>query len=188
MLKSFLKIAPFLFICKFAFAQSTGIKVLIVDSISKRAVPFANVLVEQRDRQIGGTTTDLEGNADIKPLDPGLYKVRIIYEGYKVRIIENYKVFIDSMSQLTVSMVRVIDTVNPLPVWASKDTATFDLAPERQFDEGERVIYPSDEINIGRCWMSGTFYKGDIERLPSDNLKYIQDFFPLSKLNGSYIR
>ncbi len=53
-------------------AQNTGIKVHVFDNTTKLALPFANVIVEQGDRQIAGTTTDVDGYAEIKPLEPEL--------------------------------------------------------------------------------------------------------------------
>jgi hypothetical protein len=66
-----------------AFAQSTGsIIVNITDSVTKGTLPFVNVLVTRSGEQMGVGTTDLDGNAEIKPLDPGQYDVKVVYVGY----------------------------------------------------------------------------------------------------------
>ena len=64
-------------------AQNVGIKVHVIDKTTKAALPFANVVVEQGDRQVGGTITDLDGYAELKPLDPGTYNIKAIYQQYK---------------------------------------------------------------------------------------------------------
>lgn len=68
-----------------AFAQnSTGaIKVLLKDKSNNEAIPFANVVVYQNGVQVGVGTTNMDGEAVVKPLSPGKYDVKGVYVGYQ---------------------------------------------------------------------------------------------------------
>ena len=55
----------------------------ITDSQTKEPLPFVNVIVEQNGQQMGGATTDINGNYQIKPLSPGAYDIRASFMGYK---------------------------------------------------------------------------------------------------------
>ena len=75
-------IALFALISSFAFAQTGTLKGVITDAMSGEPIPFANVIAEKNGNQIGGTTTDFDGNYTIKPLEPGNYVVKATFVGY----------------------------------------------------------------------------------------------------------
>jgi hypothetical protein len=64
------------------YAQGT-LTGTITDSQTKEPLPFVNVIVEQNGQQMGGATTDINGNYQIKPLSPGSYDIRASFMGYK---------------------------------------------------------------------------------------------------------
>ena len=66
----------------FAFAQTGSLKGVITDAMTGEPVPFANIVAEKDGNQIGGTTTDFDGNYTIKPLVPGNYTVKATFVGY----------------------------------------------------------------------------------------------------------
>ena len=72
----------FALITTFAFAQTGTLKGVITDAMSGESIPFANVVAERNGNQIGGTTTDFDGNYTIKPLEPGSYTVKATFVGY----------------------------------------------------------------------------------------------------------
>jgi len=72
----------FALITVFAFAQTGTLKGVITDAMSGESIPFANVVAERNGNQIGGTTTDFDGNYTIKPLEPGSYTVKATFVGY----------------------------------------------------------------------------------------------------------
>jgi outer membrane receptor protein involved in Fe transport len=82
MLKKIYLIAAFGLITTLAFAQTGTLKGVITDAMSGEPVPFANVIAEKNGNQIGGTTTDFDGNYTIKPLEPGNYIVKATFVGY----------------------------------------------------------------------------------------------------------
>lgn len=75
-----------LLICSFnSFAQNNtgGIKITLRDKANNEAIPFANVVAYQGGVQVGVATTNMDGEAIIKPLPPGKYDVKGIYVGYQ---------------------------------------------------------------------------------------------------------
>ena len=82
MLKKIYLIAAFALITTFAFAQTGSLKGVITDAMSGEPIPFANIVAERNGNQIGGTTTDFDGNYTIKPLEPGSYTLKATFVGY----------------------------------------------------------------------------------------------------------
>ena len=62
------------------FSQSGIIKGRIYDEINNKPIPFANIYIEEL--QIG-TSTDLDGNYEIKEIKPGLYNILFSFIGYE---------------------------------------------------------------------------------------------------------
>ena len=75
-------IVAFALTTTFAFAQTGSLKGVITDAMTGEPVPFANIVAEKGGNQIGGTTTDFDGNYTIKPLVPGNYTVKATFVGY----------------------------------------------------------------------------------------------------------
>jgi hypothetical protein len=91
-------------------AQTSGIKVHVFDKTTNQPLPFANVVVESGDKQVAGTPTDLDGYAELKPLDPGTYNVRAVYEGHRDYVLNGVKVNQDVLASIEIPMVSVADT------------------------------------------------------------------------------
>ncbi|MCE3225940.1 MAG: TonB-dependent receptor [Bacteroidetes bacterium] len=68
-----------------ALAQTGNgaIKITLTDKATKEAIPFANVVAYKDGVQVGVATTDMDGVAMIKPLEPGKYSVKGVYVGYQ---------------------------------------------------------------------------------------------------------
>ncbi|MBO5963432.1 MAG: TonB-dependent receptor, partial [Bacteroidales bacterium] len=64
----------------------------ITDASTKEPLPFVNVIAEQNGQQMGGATTDIDGNYQIKPLAPGDYDIKASYMGYKTVLKTGVKV------------------------------------------------------------------------------------------------
>jgi len=75
-------IVAFALTTTFAFAQTGSLKGVITDAMTGEPVPFANIVAEKGGNQIGGTTTDFDGNYTIKPLVPGNYTIKATFVGY----------------------------------------------------------------------------------------------------------
>ena len=62
--------------CTMTMAQAQGrLKGKITDD-SGEPVPFANVIVEKGGTQVGGASSDFDGNYDINPIPPGTYDLK----------------------------------------------------------------------------------------------------------------
>jgi hypothetical protein len=72
------------------FSQTgTGtVKGKIVDKQTKEPIPFANVVVEVGGVQMGGATSDFDGNYLIKPVPAGKVDLKATYVGYNDYIIK----------------------------------------------------------------------------------------------------
>src|ERR1044072_4043334 len=65
-------------------AQSgAGINGKVIDKTTREGIPFAVVTVSLNGVNAGGTTTDLNGEFQIKPLSAGIYVMKIQYTGYQ---------------------------------------------------------------------------------------------------------
>lgn len=82
MLRKIYFIAVFALISSLGFAQTGTLTGVISDAMTGEAIPFANIIAEKNGVQIGGTTTDFDGNYTIKPLEPGSYTVKATFVGY----------------------------------------------------------------------------------------------------------
>ncbi len=82
MLRRFNLLVAFVLLCTFAYSQTGTLQGTIVDIMTGEPIPFANVVAEKNGNQIGGATTDFDGNYTIKPLEPGNYTVKATYVGY----------------------------------------------------------------------------------------------------------
>ena len=70
-------------------AQSQGrLKGKITDETGE-TVPFANVIVEKGGSQVGGASSDFDGNYDINPIPPGTYDLKASCIGYNAFVLKN---------------------------------------------------------------------------------------------------
>lgn len=72
-----------LFASLMAFAQPGTLKGVLIDKDSKEPVPFANIVLENGGTQVGGTSTDFDGNYTIKPIPPGTYNLKASSVGFQ---------------------------------------------------------------------------------------------------------
>ncbi len=59
------------------------IKGCIRDKESREPVPFCNIVLERDGIMKMGTTSDMDGNYILRPVDPGKYDVKVSFVGYK---------------------------------------------------------------------------------------------------------
>ncbi len=122
MLRKIYTIVAFAFITSFAFAQTGTLKGVITDAMSGEPIPFANIVAERNGNQIGGTTTDFDGNYTIKPLEPGNYTVKATFVGYGAVEITGVVVSANKITEQNVMLqegvaigeVKIIEFKKPL--------------------------------------------------------------------------
>ncbi|MEO6305561.1 MAG: TonB-dependent receptor plug domain-containing protein, partial [Bacteroidia bacterium] len=89
-----------------ALAQGNGgaIKVVLQDKATKEAIPFANVVAYKDGVQVGVATTNMDGEAFIKPLSPGKYMVKGVYVGYQAAEVKDIVVGGDKTAYITIGL------------------------------------------------------------------------------------
>lgn len=107
------------------FSQSgTGtLKGKIIDRQTKEPIPFANIVVEVGGVQLGGSTSDFDGNYQIKPVPAGKVDLKATYVGYRDFRMNGIIILVDKItfqdidleqSTTTLSEVEVVDYKVPL--------------------------------------------------------------------------
>ena len=116
--------------CTMTMAQAQGrLKGKITDDTGE-TVPFANVIVEKGGTQVGGTSSDFDGNYDINPIPPGTYDLKASCIGYNAFVVKNIVIpankitFYDikmTSGAINIGEVTIVDYEIPL---ISKDNTT----------------------------------------------------------------
>ncbi|MBK9283069.1 MAG: TonB-dependent receptor plug domain-containing protein [Sphingobacteriaceae bacterium] len=97
----------FAFFTSLAGMAQTGngaIKVVLQDKVTKETIPFANVVAYKDGVQVGVATTDMEGEATIKPLEPGKYSIKGVYVGYQAQEIKDVVVGDGKTAYVTIGL------------------------------------------------------------------------------------
>ena len=107
----------------FSQSGSGSLKGRIVDRQTKEPIPFANIVVEVGGVQIGGSTSDFDGNYQIKPVPAGKVDLKATYVGYRDFVMKGIIIFVDKitfqdveleMATTMLSEVEVVDYKVPL--------------------------------------------------------------------------
>lgn len=115
--------------CTLAFAQQGRLKGKITDDTGE-PVPFANIIVEKGGTQVGGASSDFDGNYDINPIPPGTYTLKASCIGLNPFVLNGLVIPANKITYYDVKMksgainlneVTVIDYEIPL---ISKDNTT----------------------------------------------------------------
>ena len=114
----------------FSQTGSGTLKGKIIDKTTKEPISFANVVVEVGGVQVGGSTSDFDGNFTIKPIPPGKVDLKASFVGYKPFMYRGIYVSPDKItfqnleleaSTTTLNEIEVVDYKVPL---ISKDQTT----------------------------------------------------------------
>lgn len=65
---------------------------IIRETDTNEPIPFANIIIEQDNIQIGGATTGMDGRYTIRPLRAGYYSLKTSFIGYKPLDINNIRI------------------------------------------------------------------------------------------------
>ncbi|MDQ3108646.1 MAG: carboxypeptidase regulatory-like domain-containing protein [Bacteroidota bacterium] len=146
-----------------SFAQSGGgINGKVIDKATREGVPFAVVTVSMNGVTAGGAQTDLDGEFTIKPLNAGVYVVKVQYTGYqpveyKGVIVSDLKTtYLTGASQIeltatsvTMSEAVIIDYKEPL---IDPDTKSGGTVTREEF-----LAMPSKNINSVASTTAGVY-------------------------------
>ena len=89
--------------CTMAMAQQGRLKGKITDD-SGEAVPFANVIIEKGGSQMGGASSDFDGNYDINPIPPGTYTLKASCVGYNAFVVNNIVISANRITEYNIKM------------------------------------------------------------------------------------
>lgn len=106
-----------------AFAQQGRLKGVITDKATGETIPFANVVLESGGIQVGGASSDFDGNYDINPIPPGTYDLKATFVGYNTFIMKGvvippnkitFQAISLSMQSEVLDAVEIVDYKVPL--------------------------------------------------------------------------
>jgi len=100
----------------FVFSQSGTLKGKIADKETGEPIPFANIVIESGGAQMGGTTSDFDGNYTIKPITPGTYDVRATYVGYKPLLMKGMIIKSDNISFANLNLTSSITKLKTVEI------------------------------------------------------------------------
>ncbi|MDP4281911.1 MAG: TonB-dependent receptor [Bacteroidota bacterium] len=81
----------------FSQTGSGALKGRITDKSTKEPIPFANIVVEVGGVQVGGSTSDFDGNFLIKPLPAGKADLKASYVGYTPYLMKGLVILADKI-------------------------------------------------------------------------------------------
>ncbi|MGE5424095.1 MAG: TonB-dependent receptor domain-containing protein [Syntrophothermus sp.] len=77
---------------------SGTLKGKLTDKVTKEPISFANVIVEVGGVQVGGSTSDFDGNFLIKPIPPGKVDLKASYVGYTPFVMSGVVILADKIT------------------------------------------------------------------------------------------
>lgn len=110
-----------------AYAQVGRLQGVVVDKDTGEPVPFANIILENGGTQVGGTSSDFDGNYDINPIPPGTYDLKATFVGYNTYIMKgvvvpaNVITFQDVSMSMQTEMLDAVEIVDYKVPLISKD-------------------------------------------------------------------
>lgn len=105
-----------LFTGMYTFAQEAVLQGKIIDSKTKEPISFANIIVENKGSQVGGTSSDFDGKYVIKPLPPGKFDVKATFVGYKTKLIQGVTIPADKIRFLNIELEPTSETLETVEV------------------------------------------------------------------------
>jgi len=98
------------------FAQQAALQGKVIDKDTKEPIPFANIIVENKGSQVGGTSSDFDGKYVIKPLPPGKVDVKATFVGYKTKLIQGVTLGADRIRFLDIELEATAETLETVEV------------------------------------------------------------------------
>lgn len=95
-------------------SQTGELRGIVRDSITKEALPFANVAIMVDQTIFTAAAADENGSFKIKPLNAGAYKVQASFIGYNSKLIREVKINSNSTTELIFELNS--DNLLPTPI------------------------------------------------------------------------
>jgi len=145
------------------YAQTTALKVTVIDAGNNETIPFAAVVVLLKNSQQGSGQADIDGNVVIKPLNPGSYTVQASYLGYapiqmnNVAVQEGKTTYLDIKLKPSVQEIKEFTKVEyTVPLVDRNKTVTQSTVTRQEF-----MKLGSREIGAVVSLAAGTFQKNE---------------------------
>lgn len=117
--------------CTLAFAQQGRLQGKVIEKDTKEPVPFANIVLENGGTQVGGATSDFDGNYVINPIPPGTYTLKATFVGYATKVtngvvITSNKITFEDiiLTPSTIALDEVVVTDYKIPLISKDQTST----------------------------------------------------------------
>jgi outer membrane receptor protein involved in Fe transport len=165
---------------------------VVKDKATGETMPFANVTIKQGGVLVTGGTTDLDGNYNINPVDPGIYTVECSFAGYATVKISNIQVYANKAKVLNFQLEEASEMLQEVEVVAQTELIetgkTSDIVdaeeiknlPYRnigqivsttpgvyQSDEGQGVNFRGARSGNNQVFIDGVKVRGDVN-IPRD--------------------
>ena len=89
----------------------------VIDVETKESLPFVNIVLEQAGGyQMGGTSSDFDGNYIIKPIPPGKYDIRVTFIGYKEVLIRGIQINANQIRFFDIEMESSAEQLNEVVI------------------------------------------------------------------------
>lgn len=102
------------------FSQSGTLKGKIIDKETNEPIAFANIVIESGGKQMGGTTSDFDGNYTIKPITPAKYDLKATYVGYKPLLIRGVIINSNKITFQDITMESTVVQIETFEVFDYK--------------------------------------------------------------------
>jgi len=145
------------------------IKGQVVDKATREGIPFAVVTCSKGGVNAGGTTTDLDGNFTLKPLQAGTYTIKVQYTGYQTTEVQNVIVSEGKTTYFTTTPIELNPTsvqINEVVIVSYKeplidpDTKSGGTVTREEF-----LAMPSKNINSVAATTAGVYQSDEGEGL-----------------------
>jgi hypothetical protein len=98
------------------FGQTSALQGKVIDKVTKEPIPFANIVLENKGSQVGGTMSDFDGNYQIKPIPPGNFDLKATFVGYQSVIVKGIVIGADKIRFYDIEMEATSETLETVEV------------------------------------------------------------------------
>lgn len=102
------------------FAQQGALQGKVIDKDTKEPIPFANIILENKGSQVGGATSDFDGNYQIKPIPPGKYDLKATFVGYQTQLVQGITIGADKIRFYDVELASTSETLETVEIVSYK--------------------------------------------------------------------
>lgn len=164
------------------YAQQGGaVKVTVIDGTNKETVPFATVVVMSKGQQVTAGAANFDGEVLLKPIQPGVYDIKVSYTGYAGVEITNVSIIDAKTAYVTATIMpgvelKVFEKVEYVVPLIDPNASTSKTVTKESYDKmatkninsvvsqsaGVAQVDEGKEVNIrgGRSNSTETFIDG----------------------------